>query len=201
MSTPMQKKKYDTPERIEASKIFAGQIKENISLTKETVILDFGAGTGLVTIPLLPDVKRVIFQDVSEHMLNQCKENLAKQEMKNYEFFLGDVKDYEGKVDIIIASMVFHHIENIEELSKILLSKLKSHGKLVICDFLPGAAFFERMKPKIPYYGFVPDELCNILIKSGFAKAQSKTANPISHIQDDGKPEFYQRFAIYAESL
>ncbi|OHS98861.1 type 12 methyltransferase [Tritrichomonas foetus] len=195
------RKSYDTPERIEACKIFAGMIKENVKLTPETVILDFGAGTGLVGIPLLPHVKKIIFEDISEHMLAKCQENLDKQENKNYEILLSDVKDYNGeKADIVIASMVYHHFEDIEAMTKTLLSKMKPHGILIICDFLPGAAFFERMKPNIPNYGFVPDDLGKKLLESGCVKYEVKPANTISHIQDDGQPEYYERFSIYAEA-
>ena len=56
------------------------------------------------------------------------------------------------------------------------------------------------MKPKIPHLGFIPENLAKILLDNGFLKAEIKPANPISHIQDDGKPEFYERFSIYAEA-
>ncbi|KAK8853790.1 hypothetical protein M9Y10_016333 [Tritrichomonas musculus] len=196
-----KKKQYDTKERIESCNIWSEMIRKNIDLKPEMIIIDFGAGTGLVGINFLKYVKKVIFEDISESMLEQCRKNLSSQDSKNYEIFCGPIHDYKGEnADIILASLVFHHIDDIYDLSKVLLSKLKPKGKLIICDFLPGASFFEKMKPNIPHLGFVPEDLSKILINSGFAKAEIKPANPISHIQDDGHPEFYERFSIYAEA-
>lgn len=196
-----KKKHYDTKERIESCRIWSEMIQKNINITPEMVIIDFGAGTGLVGINFLQSAKKVIFEDISSNMLSQCQKNLDSQSLKNYEIFLGQIDEYNGdKADLILACLVFHHIQDINAISKTLLSKLKPHGKLIICDFLPGAAFFERMKPKIPHLGFIPEDLSKILIDSGFLKADIMPANPISHIQDDGKPEFYERFSIYAEA-
>lgn len=196
-----KKKHYDTKERIESCLLWSEMIKKNINLSPEMTIIDFGAGTGLVGINFLKNVKKVVFEDISENMLSQCRKNLESQSFNNYEIFFGQISDYKGEnADIILASLVFHHITDIPLLSKTLLSKLKPHGKLIICDFLPGASFFERMKPKIPHLGFIPENLAKILLDNGFLKAEIKPANPISHIQDDGKPEFYERFSIYAEA-
>lgn len=196
-----KKKHYDTKERIESCRIWSEMIQKDINITSDMLIIDFGAGTGLVGINFLKNAKKVVFEDISDNMLSQCQKNLDSQNCKNYEIFHGPINDYNGeKADIILASLVFHHIQDISDLSKSLLSKLKPHGKLIICDFLPGASFFERMKPNIPHLGFVPEDLSKTLLQNGFLKADIKPANLISHIQDDGKPEFYERFAIYAEA-
>ena len=199
MSHPGHAQKYDNPERNEASARFSEQLKADLPLTKETVIFDFGAGTGRVTIPLLGDVSKVIFEDKNENMLKQCQENLDAQPHKNYELFHGEISQYNGKADIIVASMVVHHIDDVEELLKIFLSKLNPHGILVVCDFLPGASFFQ-LKPPIPHYGFVPEEFCQLLTKVGFVKTQHKDAAPLNHIYEDGKKDSFARFAVYAEA-
>lgn len=194
-------KTYDTKERIESCRVWADMVMKNLVLTPETIVIDFGAGTGLVGIEFLKHVKKVIFQDISQPMLQKCQENLNAQTQTNYDIFNEDISNYQGeKADIILASMVYHHIDDVVQISKIILSKLKPHGKLIICDFLPGAAFFERMKPNIPHLGFVPEDLAKQILESGFVKADPKPANQISHIQDDGKPEYYDRFSIYAEA-
>ena len=94
--------------------------------------------------------------------------------------------------------MVVHHIDDVEELLKIFLSKLNPHGILVVCDFLPGASFFQ-LNPPIPHYGFIPSEICEMLTQIGFVEANFKDANPLKHVWPTGKPDQFPRFVVYAK--
>ena len=183
------------------AKQFANDVKSWIELTKEMVVLDFGSGTGNVGITLAENVNKVIFEDVSEAMLEQVKVNCTEKGISNYSTFLGTIEDYKGeKVDLVTAGMVLHHVEDLDSTFKSFLNNMKPHGHLCLIDFLPGAAFFSRIPVPLPHLGFVPEELGEKLKSLGFVKYEIKPAVPYTHVQEDGSTEVYQRFALIAEA-
>ena len=145
--------------------------------------MDFGTGTGLIGLNFINDVKEVIFEDVSSNMLDFLKDKLIKQNIKNYKLFLGEIQNYktEEKIDLITAGLVLHHIENLQELFKCFLKLLKPKGYLCLSDLMKDAPMFKLRGTahKMPHIGFIPNELCDKLIKAGFAKTEIKPASSI----------------------
>ena len=194
-------KAYDNPDNVKRAQQFAEDVKSWVNLTKETVLLDFGSGTGHVGITLANDVKNIIFEDVSEEMLKQVNANCAEKNITNYTTFLGTMEEYKGeKVDLITAGMVLHHVDDLNSLFKSFLNNMKPHAHLCIVDFCTDAAFFSRLPVPLPHLGFVPEELGNQLISLGFVKYEVKPAVPYSHVQEDGSNELYNRFSLIAEA-
>ena len=76
-------------------------------------IIDLGCGTGNLAqkiITAYPNAS-VTCIDMAENMLKMAKAKLKRK--RNVNFWLGDIRnfDYSGKYDVIVASMVLHHIE------------------------------------------------------------------------------------------
>jgi cyclopropane fatty-acyl-phospholipid synthase-like methyltransferase len=60
--------RYDAKENASASSEAA--VLKDLGLTRESVVLEFGAGTGQFTVAVAPDGAQVIAVDVSEPMLD-----------------------------------------------------------------------------------------------------------------------------------
>ena len=196
-------KNYETPQMIEIAKEMTDNIKQWINLSRDSIILDFGTGTGLIGLNFIEEVKKVIFEDVSENMLNYLKEKLKNKNVKNYEIFLGEIQNYktEEKIDLITAGLVIHHVENLQNLFKSFFNLLRPKGYLCLSDLKKNAPMFDLNGPKhkMPHRGFDQEELCDELKKTGFIKTEIKPASNIVFHSKEGKKIISERFIILAQ--
>jgi 2-polyprenyl-3-methyl-5-hydroxy-6-metoxy-1,4-benzoquinol methylase len=102
----------EEPTRVKlANDIFSALIQQ-VRLTPEMEVLDFGCGTGLVSLSIAPLVKSVTGADSSEGMLEVFKAKAIRQGQANASALLldPDRSDFPpGPYDVIISSMTFHH--------------------------------------------------------------------------------------------
>lgn len=107
-------------------------------VTKDTVVMDFGCGTGLPGIPLLKHSKKVVFLDPNPAMLEVLQDELDESGEKNYEVIKGIIDDYMGEpVDIMLCSLVIHHLPEPDITLKALFENVKPGGRIIISDFAP----------------------------------------------------------------
>ncbi len=94
-----------------ASAIGASML-DNVRLHKDMVVLDFGAGTGLITSRIAPLVKRVVAVDTSQAMLDKLR---SKPELKDrVEIVCRDLlaEPLDERFDLIVSAMTMHHVED-----------------------------------------------------------------------------------------
>ncbi len=98
-------------------------ILEKYQVTGETA-LDFGCGIGRYTFPLCSYFHKVIGVDISNNMLEKARQyakerNIQKtQFIQNENFF--DLPDESPSIDFIYSVNVFQHIEDPDEIQRIL---------------------------------------------------------------------------------
>ena len=199
-------KDYDNPQLIALAKETADIIKRQviIKLNKDSIILDFGAGTGLIGLNFINQVKHVIFEDVSKEMLDYLKTKLEALNVKNYTIFNDIIENYNSteKIDLITAGMVLHHVDNLESIFTKFIQLLKPKGFLCITDLRNDAPMFDIGEHKnhiMKYRGFEPHELCKELKKVGFVTTEVIRISRIVHKRINGKEFFSERFMIIAE--
>ena len=93
-------------------------ISSRVPLTKELAVLDFGCGTGLVTLELAPQVGSIAGADTSPGMLKALAEKAGAKGMPLRQILLdpsGD-GDLGGPYDLIVSSMTLHHIADVPAL-------------------------------------------------------------------------------------
>ncbi|KAJ8519727.1 hypothetical protein ONZ45_g3353 [Pleurotus djamor] len=106
-----------------------------------TEMMDFGCGPGLVSRALHGYTKRVVGVDVSQSMVDVFNKFASENNMDSLEAFCvelkGEDKELGGKkFDVIISGMVYHHLPNVAEITKILASYLKPGGSLLVINRL-----------------------------------------------------------------
>lgn len=73
-------KDWDVNEMVlQLSAATSSAILENIEFNEQMQVMDFGAGTGLITSQIIPHVKKITAVDVSQTMLEQL---LSKPELE-----------------------------------------------------------------------------------------------------------------------
>lgn len=96
---------YPTDSEIAAEVLwFAHQIGD----LENKKIADLGCGTGVLGIgAMLFNPEHVFFVDIDERVLRNLKNNLQLMDLKNYEIFNSDIKDFNKKVDLVIQNPPF----------------------------------------------------------------------------------------------
>ena len=127
-------KKWDSKEKVDRMEAISSKVVEILKLDTKIDILDFGCGTGLFGLHLSPFIKSLIGLDSSEEMLsifNKKTEGLDNISCENC-----SIQNFQPKqnFDLIISSMVFHHLENPEETLSYLKKLINKNGRIAIVD-------------------------------------------------------------------
>jgi len=168
----------DTNERIKKRSTAIGEcILKNVALNKQMHILDFGAGTGLISTQIAPYVRQITAVDISESMLQKL---ISKPELKGVvKVLCHDLTTTPTgeKYDLIISAMSLHHIEDTNNLIKQFSAHLKEGGKIALSDLdtEPGT-FHTPGSEGIFHFGFDRHELSQILMMNSFENIQFFTA-------------------------
>ena len=174
------------------AKNFVKYIKEKIKLNKDTVIMDFGCGTGIVGLNLINNVKKVVFLDPSKGMIKQVQKAILKKNIHNYEILEGDINKYKGdKLDLILVANVFHHIEDINHIINKFSSILKKGGKVLVVDLFETSEDFHG--GSAPHNGFKPENIVKLFKNNNFTNVQYE------NFYDIKIGHFYKQFIVISE--
>ncbi|MDQ1325890.1 MAG: hypothetical protein QG564_1014 [Campylobacterota bacterium] len=167
--------------RVQNAKSIAEFIVKNIKLSKNMEIVDFGAGTGLLSYFVAPYVGKIIAIDNSPSMLEKFKEKHTDFACDT-EVFEGDLYEIypERKFDGIVSSMTMHHIEKISALFSIFYETLKTDGFIAIADLDTEDGTFHDDSTGVFHRGFDRQILKETAKKAGFKEIFFETASTIS---------------------
>ncbi len=150
--------------RVQLAKSVANGIKNCIE-RKNLHILDFGCGTGLVSMNLRDIALSITGLDTSKEMVARFN---AKTTSPNIQAFSKPLDDF-GKFDLIVTSMTLHHIEDIDTLLEKFHEHLQKDGFVCIADLYEEDGTFHDMGNEgVFHFGFDPDILLEKLRTLGF---------------------------------
>lgn len=139
--------RYDAKE--DASAASEVTLLEGMGLTRESVVLEFGAGTGQFSVEVARACARVIAVDVSELMLSRLRAKVADLGLSNVEIVRAGFLSYEhagAPADFIYSRYALHHLPDFWKAVALtrLRRMLRSGGVLrlwdVVFDFAPSDA-------------------------------------------------------------
>lgn len=166
-------KRYDTEERIKLAEVIIKEIKPELENSKSKSLIDYGSGTGLVSLELTDLVNSVLLVDSSKQMLEVAEAKIAVRGIPNAKVLYSDFTQEtpELKADIIIMSLVLLHIPDTKNILQELFHILNKDGKLIIVDFNKNE---KVTHPKV-HNGFSHEELKKVLSDVGFTSTEMKT--------------------------
>ena len=178
-------KEYEALQRrLDTANAIANKIKENIKLTKETHIIDFGSGTGLLLEALSCDIGKVTAIDISPSMTSILREKELPCELYIKELDLTK-QDLDIEVDGIVTSMTMHHIKDIKAMLKKFGKMLKSGGFIAIADLESEDGTFHSTDTGVEHLGFAKEEFKKIVEQNGFKNCKIETVTKISKPHKD----------------
>jgi 2-polyprenyl-3-methyl-5-hydroxy-6-metoxy-1,4-benzoquinol methylase len=131
-------------------------------------VLDFGAGTGLISAHVAPRVNKIVAVDTSEAMLTALA---AKQELSGkVETVCADItkRPLGKRFDLVISAMAMHHVPDTTELIQSFADHLKPCGRLALADLdTEDGSFHPDEAAGIFHHGFDRGKLQEILAMCG----------------------------------
>ncbi|MDH3387153.1 MAG: class I SAM-dependent methyltransferase [Gammaproteobacteria bacterium] len=172
--------------RTQLASAIGSSILEHVSLNKEMTVLDFGAGTGLITGQIAPLVNRVVAADTSKAMLDKLA---SKPELKDkVDIFCQDLLEnpLDAKFDLIVSAMAMHHVQDTSRLIETFAEHLNDSGIVALADLdKEDGSFHPAGTQGVFHSGFDRDDLRAILQSRGFEQIAFFTAHIVNGDQKD----------------
>jgi len=161
---------------MERSVAIAAELEKMIPLDHSMKVLEYGAGTGILSFLLKDRFSEITLMDNSQEMIKVC-EAKTKYHKTNHIipiWFDLEHKNFDGKFDLIYNQMVLHHIVDFKAIIKTFYSLLNHGGYLAIADLYTEDGSFHGIDVKV-HLGFDPDKLTDMLKNAGFKNIAYKT--------------------------
>ncbi|MBM9613944.1 class I SAM-dependent methyltransferase [Desulfobulbus rhabdoformis] len=188
-------------QRVLLAQEIADAILKKIPETGSLDVLDFGCGTGLITMQLQPLVHSITGVDSSNGMLEVLKRKISNLKLSNartfqYDFTQG--QSLPGKYDLIVSSMTFHHVKAIDILLQQLYRLLMPGGGICIADLDAEDGRFHGDNTGVYHFGFERDRLHEIFCQAGFINVTIETATHIVKADSQQNESSFSVFLLTA---
>lgn len=133
-------------EDVAASPVFtrlAARVLDMASPGEHESVVDLGAGTGLLSLPVAMRCSKLIAVDYSQPMLDRLAKQASAACIDNVTCVRADLREVplpDATVAVIVSSYAFHHLDDTgKELALAEARRiLRPDGRLVICDMMFG---------------------------------------------------------------
>jgi predicted TPR repeat methyltransferase len=169
----------DNPGRLRVTRAIADAMLREVPFQSDMAMMDYGAGTGLVTLALQPHAASVVAVDSSAGMLGKLDEKLAAAELSNVTTLQCDLEqsDWTGEpLDLIVSSMTIHHIGAAALVVKKLGAALKQGGWLAIADLDAESVGFHPDPTGVFHHGFGAEEMQSMFTAAGLGSLRTVEA-------------------------
>lgn len=192
------------PVRVKLAKDVANAISRQIVLTSEMNALDFGCGTGLLTIQLQPLVHSIIGVDSSQGMLDIFNAKVAKLKLPNVGAQLVDLDKGDtlsGNYHLIVSTMTLHHIKDIKSLFDQFYTIMAPAGYLGIADLDLDDGQFHENNTGVFHFGFDRATLRQTFTKAGFDNVQDMSAAVVVKPTPHGEMRQFSVFLMTGQKI
>ncbi len=185
------------PGRVKVAADVARAIVREVAPTSDMEAMDFGCGTGLVSIALQPFVRSVTGVDSSAGMLGIFEEKIARLGLGNVRTQLCDLARRDtlsGRYDLVVSSMTLHHVEAIGPLFEQFARITAPGGRLCIADLDPDDGQFHDDNAGVFHFGFDRAALREVFAKAGFEHVEDTDA---AEVVKPGRDGAVRRFTVF----
>ncbi len=184
----------ENPFRVKLANDVAAAMIQEIHPSRDMQVLDFGCGTGLVTLKLQPLVKAITGADSSSGMLGVLKGKVEAQHLHNVSTQYVDFEAgarVAGAYDLIVSSMVTHHVPDTLALFKEWHRLLLPQGRVCFADLDTEDGSFHGDNTGVFHLGFDRQQLRQLLQQAGFRDVRDRTATIVSkEVEGQGLRQF-----------
>lgn len=187
------------PGRVKLANDIADAILKEQILAPDMDVLEFGCGTGLLTILLRPFVHSITGVDSSHGMLDVLRakienQNLTEIKAQYLDLEKGDV--LQGSYNLVVCSMTLHHVKETGSLLDLFYKITVPRGCLCIADLDPDEGQFHGDNDTVFHHGFDRPLLRRALMEAGFDDIRERTAATLMKPLSDGGMRSFSIFLI-----
>jgi len=172
------------------SNAIGSSIVDRVNLEADMQVMDFGAGTGLISSFVVPHVKSITAVDISPAMLAKLAE---KPEFQGKAVTVcQDILEQplDTKFDLIISAMAMHHVQDTDKMVHTFAAHLNAGGMVALADLEKEDGSFHPADVEGVYHaGFDQDALKVKFVQAGFKDIQFQTAVTV-HKEGKSYPVF-----------
>ena len=183
----------NNPTRVALARAVGAAVCRAVPLQPSWRALDYGAGTGLLTLHLQPHVASILAMDFSPGMLGTLRTKLETTGISNVETFQWDLeaKPFSQEAfDLVVSSMTFHHLRDVLLVLGRLTGLLKSGGWLAFADLEPeDRSFHGENIEGVFHHGFARPEVEQWLRDVGLTQVLVENVHSVS--KPDAKGQFH----------
>lgn len=191
----------ENPGRVKLAHDVARAIRETINPGPETEVLDFGCGTGLLSLALLPAVRSIIAIDSSKGMLDMLDTKIAAGHLSHIRTALADLEKGDRlpePVDLVTSSMTFHHLRDPVPVLIEMARVLRPGGRIAIADLDSDEGKFHDSPEGVFHNGFDRCTMQKYFEAAGFTAIKNRAAAVMQKAGADGKTRAFTIFVMTA---
>jgi len=188
------------PRRLKLARDVSTAILKRIGDPSHLDVLDFGCGTGLLTLQLQPHVRSITGVDSSRGMLDVLNKKVEDQKLSNVRTLHLDYEggdDLRGPYDLIVSNMALHHIPDVAPLLALFFRKLNPLGFLCITDLDSEGGRFHEDDVGVFHQGFDRGKMAQWFRQAGFVDVHHETAAEMAKPDSTGE---LRRFTMFLMS-
>ncbi len=191
----------EEPRRVKLAGDLAQAVRGAVPLSPDMDLLDFGCGTGLVSLALLPQVRSVTGVDSSRGMLEVLEQKIRVQQVEGYRIRHVDLNagdTLEGQYSLVLSSMTLHHVPEVPALLSEFHRVLAPGGCLCLMDLDSDGGLFHENTEGVFHNGFDREALREVVRRSGFEAIEFVTAAEVSKPDATGAMRTFPVFLMTA---
>lgn len=184
---------FDTNPLLQQICAVAGKELNSGTLDPDMTVMDFGCGTGLLSLAIADSVKAVVGVDSSQGMVTAFQSKIDSRPSSNMRAVCAELVDthslsaandpanpFPEQFDLITSTMTFHHIPDIPALLRLLCHHLAPRGQVAVFDYRKGEGSHRFHPPEMDHTvfhksGFDPGELTEYLAGAGLVGVTCRT--------------------------
>jgi ubiquinone/menaquinone biosynthesis C-methylase UbiE len=170
------------PGRLQLADHLFSALDQRLPLRPEWTALDYGCGTGLLTLALASRLRRVLAVDSSRGMLDVLEHKIDALGLPHVDTLHADFEHAplpDGPFDLIASAMTLHHVGRIGSLFQSFSRLLAPDGRLALFDLDVEDGTFHATPDGVRHNGFHRDDLARALADAGFQDVDFTTATRI----------------------
>jgi len=180
---------WDDESKAERARVVGAAIRHAVPLDSSTRLLEYGAGTGLVTQELADRVGSVTLADSSTGMRQRMEEKVAAGSLpadaRVWDLDLTTDSPPQERFDLIVTVMVLHHVSGLGPVLSGFAAMLEEGGHLCVVDLEEEGGDFHRGHNDFHGHdGFAHEDLAERLQAAGFDDVRFE---PCHEVDKDGQ--------------
>lgn len=190
--------------RVKLAQDVADAMLEELHLTTDMDVMDFGCGTGLLTLRLQPLVRSITGVDSSPGMLEVLKGKIQASAFPNVTIHclaLEEGGTIEGRYHAIVSSMTLHHIPDVEDIMRRLYEVTLPGGYLCIADLDLDDGQFHPDPQGVLHNGFDREAMRRVFHQTGYVQVRDRTAAEVVRRARDGQTKRFNIFLMIGQKL